>query len=114
MNHNKLVKALESIMPLGGWSCTGTDVTIHNEGLGYGYSIPSQSDIDNEILKIEINEPILVKLADLDEVISRGKEKFAKERKDKDGNSINLALTEAEETAIIEKQLLRTNLNKEI
>ncbi|MCK5600844.1 hypothetical protein KAR91_03185 [Candidatus Pacearchaeota archaeon] len=44
------VDALNSLMPLGGWSDDGTTVTVHADGITKGYSTPTQAEIDNQIL----------------------------------------------------------------
>lgn len=50
---NSRGKALNNLMPLGGWSDDGTSVTIHEDGLVHGYTTPTEAEISAEILNVE-------------------------------------------------------------
>ena len=55
-NINKRFKALEKLMPLGGYSATEKSVTIHEDGLTYGYTAPTDQEIIDTIAIVEIEE----------------------------------------------------------
>lgn len=99
---NKLAKALGRLMPLGGWSFKGSEVTVHEDGLVHGYSVPSQQEIDAEIAKIEADEPKLKQLSKLDNIITRDKEDKA--------NELGVPLDPVEQAVVDEKIQLRNQL----
>lgn len=70
------IKALEALMPLGGWNYNeGTDtVTLGDDGVAFGYKIPTKATIDAKVAEIEHNEPLLAQLAVLDAVVPRAVE----------------------------------------
>lgn len=53
---NKKVQALAKLMPLGGWSYNGDTVTVHEDGVGFGYSVPTEEQIAAAIVELELEE----------------------------------------------------------
>ena len=48
------IKALEILMPMGGWSFDGEKVTIHDDGIVNGYRQPSDLDMDKALNKADV------------------------------------------------------------
>lgn len=70
-----IIEALNNLMPLGGWSYSDEGgVTIHEDGAGFGYTKPTQEQIDAELAKVEVNAPILAELNELDKKVVRALE----------------------------------------
>ena len=59
-------KVLMRLMPKGGWSCNGDVVTIHDDGIANGYTVPTQEEFAKALEVVAHNEPILEELARLD------------------------------------------------
>ena len=50
---NTIAKALERLMPLGGWSLNGELITIHEDGYAHGYNEPTTEEVAAAIAEIE-------------------------------------------------------------
>lgn len=47
------IKALERLMPLGGWSYENGEVSIHEDGEAHGYAKPTQTEMDEAVASVE-------------------------------------------------------------
>lgn len=67
-------QALLTLMPLGGWTDDGENVTILPDGEAHGYTKPTKTAINAAIKDAEHNEPILEQLYVLDDYVPRAVE----------------------------------------
>lgn len=77
---NSTNQALINLMPKGGWSFDGENVTVHAEGESHGYTVPTNEELTAEVARVEANESALEELAQLDKYISRAMEDIIIER----------------------------------
>lgn len=73
-NFFKVEKALMRLMPKGGWMYDGENIIICEDGVEFGYSIPTQNQINEAIAIDENNDPILAELETLDKYVPRAVE----------------------------------------
>lgn len=73
-NHDLLCKALEDLMPKGGYSIVDEEIIIHEDGLSYGYTSPTIDVLNKAKEKILNNEPLEQELKELDIKVTRAVE----------------------------------------